>query len=80
MKTLAAIFDRLKLGNPVLYAIVVSLLIGIDSLLRELLLIDSISDTWQAVIRVASQLVVITLGAIGSRTTKFVKDDSNNKQ
>ena len=64
MNALAILFDKLKVKNPIVYAIIVALIVMVDTLIREILDANIASDTAEGFLRIFSQIIVLTLGAI----------------
>jgi hypothetical protein len=87
MQTLAAIFDSLKIKNPVAYAIIVVVLLMADSFIGEIIVRDLLSDKTESILNVISQIIVLVLSAIGVRTSRYLtvtdkptENDSNDKR
>ncbi len=80
MKELALFFDKLKISNPLLYAIIVSILIGLNALINEFIQLNYFDAPWDSVIKIIDQVILLLLGVLGTRTYKYIHNETNVQQ
>lgn len=68
---LARVFDRLKLSNPTTALFVIALLTGVNVLFSECAIEILCANEW---LKTVGQLIsALTLGFVGSRTTRYLE-------
>jgi vacuolar-type H+-ATPase subunit I/STV1 len=79
-KVLAEFFDKLKVNNPVMYVMIIALLLGANALFTEFLDMGYFEGIWKSIIKVLNQGILLFLGILGTRTYKYIHDETDIQQ